>query len=1273
MRFIGTLIFSFLLVSLSAHAQQFHTKTFTPADGQFISDIRTITQDKNGLLWIGTGAKLYNWDGNHLNNIGLKEGILYSGQWDVASSEDRVFSLSGNHPLQITIIKDGNITQQQLSLFVELESIQTALLLVEGTQSQVAVLTRKGELYIWTNGWRKIKTPVHSKIIDINSYQKSLIAINDAGLLLKLDSSSLDLKPLLIDQQDLMPGSKVYQDNDNTWILNPLSQKLFKVQNGELVFISDLPSFAQSEKIIMASDHQGGIFFSDTHQIWHVSTKLDLQVSQSEGLLASPITSLFLDQEHQLWVGQQSGLTLIPDLSLRYYTQSQNLLSDEVTALLELPDIRIIAGHNRGLSIISKNKIEKFPYPGNSDPENRFTRVLDLAWWKNKVWTASYQKGLQSFDIQTGKYSLHDLPPAQMVVTSLEVSPQNTLWIATGASLYELTEPNGQFTLIENGLPQIRQIKFDSYLGSVIITRQGLKVINEKNGSYWVRSKSDKANNAFNFTRMSDESSWVLTMLGPRLIHDNSFDPEELSKRLNRPSFFLIEDRVGSQWIGTDNGLYAKEDFEDSYFQKQGSFLGKDTFRGAALEAHDGKLWFGSDYGLYVKSQLPIAKTNFTPQIHFIDATANGVKINLKHHVKLAATNNFLAVHYQLVTLKDDMNTRVQYFLKGFDKDWSTPTIVHNDWLRYPNLPAGEYQLMIRVVDNLGHELSSLSSEKLTIAQPFWTSNWFYLAIFLIMVLIVISIQRYILMSRFSGRMERNVEARTIQLKSSQASYERLYQRTMAVLSAISDGVVVTDSDKVVLSVNPAAIKILSATQEELIGNSLDEIISPTKNTRAYQQMMQSPGRGGRSIVSFKPKGLNERRIILDASSFSGGTGGIVWVIRDITEEENVANELRKAEKLEALGMLAGGLAHDFNNLLAVILGNVSLLGFADELTEEHRTYVDEAEKAVIRARDLTQRLLTFSKGGSPVKKLANLAELLRESASFILSGSNCTVDFDLQNSVYNVIVDTGQINQVINNLLINASQAMPDGGRILIRASDRQSAPEPLPDGPYVHIAICDQGKGIPDEIKERIFDPFFTTKDQGNGLGLASAYTIIAKHEGLLTFDSKLGKGTSFHIFLPATPDDLPDTKKPSNVLHTGHGRILIMDDQLSVRKILSSQLQGLGYQTLTAEDGQTAIQLFNEYALLLKPPTLVILDLTVPGAMGGVETLHNLQQQHSNFGAIVSSGYNQDPVMANPKKFGFDDVLPKPYNLDQLSKVIAHNMQRVRRGQTGGTQNV
>jgi two-component system cell cycle sensor histidine kinase/response regulator CckA len=389
-------------------------------------------------------------------------------------------------------------------------------------------------------------------------------------------------------------------------------------------------------------------------------------------------------------------------------------------------------------------------------------------------------------------------------------------------------------------------------------------------------------------------------------------------------------------------------------------------------------------------------------------------------------------------------------------------------------------------------------------------------------------------------------------------------------------------------------------------------------------------------------------------------------VLDSMTERQKVEGELLKTQKLESIGILAGGIAHDFNNMLTAVMGYITLAKM--QLTPESKTagFLIEAEKASMRAKELAQKLLTFSKGGEPIKRRAQISGLLKQTIAQVLGDDPLRYDLTCPDDLFLVEFDPTQIEEAFRNILINAMEAMPQNGCVHIRVENVFFGKESLLDqgkGHFVKISIKDEGAGIPPSMLEKVFDPYFSTKPMGNqkgtGLGLSIAHSIIKKHHGLITIESDLGKGTAVDIYLPAAGDHpQPAARIPvgPRIASDGRqGRILVMDDEEIIWDVAGQMLTHLGYETAFAVNGDEAIQIYQDARQQNHPFDAVILDLTIKGGMGGRETIIKLLEIDPLVKAFVSSGYSDDPVVTGFKAYGFTGVIVKPYNIQELGEAL------------------
>jgi len=537
----------------------------------------------------------------------------------------------------------------------------------------------------------------------------------------------------------------------------------------------------------------------------------------------------------------------------------------------------------------------------------------------------------------------------------------------------------------------------------------------------------------------------------------------------------------------------------------------------------------------------------------------------------------------------------------------------------------------------------------------------------------------------YSERLIRKLDDKLLQLEAANktlaAEKERLAlilrakERLALILRSIDDGVIATDQAGRIDLTNKVAEEMTGWSRSEDMGRPLREVlfIINERTGEDRQNEIVEVIKTSRAIDLERDTVLisrdGKRRMIAGHAAplqdQEGKTIGMVMVFRDITEKRKMEEELQKASKLESVGLLAGGIAHNFNNILTAVVGNISLTKTLTSPADERFKLLTQAEKAAGRAKSLTKQLLTFAKGGVPIRKITSISALIKDSAEFALKGSRVRCNFSLSDDLWQAEIDEGQMSQVINNMIINADQAMTEGGIIRLRAENTSLEKERvihgtiLPKGRYVEISIQDQGVGIPKEHLDKIFDPYFTTKQTGSGLGLTASYYIVKKHDGYLAVESEPGRGTTFFIYLPAStremPKEIPASEEAEERLLPGQGRILIMDDEEIVRDIIGKILSALGYEVASAEDGEEAIGIYQEARESGHPFAAVIMDLIIPGGMGGDVAVKKLFEVDPYAKVIVSSGYSTNPIMANFRQYGFCGCLAKPYDIQVLSKTL------------------
>ncbi len=505
--------------------------------------------------------------------------------------------------------------------------------------------------------------------------------------------------------------------------------------------------------------------------------------------------------------------------------------------------------------------------------------------------------------------------------------------------------------------------------------------------------------------------------------------------------------------------------------------------------------------------------------------------------------------------------------------------------------------------------------------------------------------------------------------KQAEESIRQSEELIRNILDTVDENFIVIDRDYRISMANKAYCEQLSLDCNDIIGRhcyGITHSVSRPCYEKGEECAVREAFETGKPHTAFhKHPGPDGQVIHVETKAFpikdaSGNVTSVIETINNITEKLLLEEERLKTQKLESIGTLAGGIAHDFNNLLQGIFGYIAMARLTFDQREKSLAMLEQAEKALQQSVNLTTQLLTFSKGGKPIKKSLALRPIIENAVKFALSGSRTDPQIEIDPDLWPVNGDAGQLGQVIQNIVLNADQAMPLGGVVNIsarnKAAGEMAPPSSLTKGNYVELVIKDKGVGIPQQYLDKIFDPYFTTKEKGSGLGLATSYSIIMNHDGLIQVTSEVGEGTAFSIYVPA----IIEISKREETGHTApialkKKRYLVMDDEEMIRSLLVEQLQELGNEVEVAAHGEATLAMYKEAATAGKPFDVVILDLTIRGGMGGLETVQKLVEMNPAVEALVSSGYSDDPVIANYREYGFKGFLKKPYGIHDLQNVL------------------
>jgi two-component system, cell cycle sensor histidine kinase and response regulator CckA len=506
------------------------------------------------------------------------------------------------------------------------------------------------------------------------------------------------------------------------------------------------------------------------------------------------------------------------------------------------------------------------------------------------------------------------------------------------------------------------------------------------------------------------------------------------------------------------------------------------------------------------------------------------------------------------------------------------------------------------------------------------------------------------------------------ELKKSEEALKESKERFKDLSEATFEAVVFVENG-IIIDVNQRFYEMFNYDHGEIVGKGALDIIAPGVHAMPNEMMALQKGEAYETM-GLKKDGTAFPIEVRPREQYLRGRNIRIIVIRDLTQRKDMEEEVLKSKNLQSVGTLAGGIAHDFNNLLTAIVGNISLARMNTSQNVKITEFLNEAERIAFMGKNLTQQLLTFSRSGEPVRKVVFLGTMLRDVTEKILGSSSVRPRYIIPMDLFPVEVDEDQMKQVIQNMVINAKESMPSGGTIVISCENVNVTPQnklPLIKEEHVRISIRDEGVGILEENISKIFDPYFTTKGMGSqkgvGLGLAICYSIIKNHNGYIMVDSVPGKGTTFQIYLPATKKDIIEVRIEEKVVTQGKGRVLVMDDEEMILKIAKELLQIMGYEVTTAKSGEETIGLYRQAMELKKPFDTVVLDLAIPGGMGGKEVMQELMAIDPHVRGIVSSGYLNDPVVKDFRRYGFLATLTKPYEANELDDKLQNIIKPIR----------
>jgi len=1282
------------------------------------SQVNVIVQDSAGYLWFGTGNGLSKFDGKEFVNFSRKDGI--AANFVESGLVDREGNLWFGHShgsLTRYYLKSGNFENISLWDGGSRPAKVPVYRIRQDSHSTIWFATGGRGLFLMTTDTLIQITTANGLLSDV-VYDLAFLPDGKAWIATANGISLIRYDPIIhrvtcdsLNIAGVSPGNEIralhHDRRGNMWMgimdvgLARINLQA-KSESPDIQFYSGRDGLTGQNIWTIIQDRQGTIWVGSLDEgAFRFEESNDNAgkgsftfISEQNGLGSNFVTTIFEDDERNIWFGTDgSGVSQLRDQSLEIYTKISGLSDESIWKILQDSRGRYWFGHDKGFSSMTfseiRNKTPKVRNYGWIEGQ-RIRHVINIFEdSRGSLWFFPLSTQPVEFHMSTGRMQIVDLELRFGFDQAIAVNEdaQGNLWFGSAyEGLLQFNPQDSSHTLINRSshgisCDSITTIYKDSR-GALWFGTENGGVMRYRDQNFEIYSPQTgyPMMSVASMTEDNQGRMWFITRDDAiyRLDGDNMEPIPDLEGIHGQAVYSLIASG-DDIWLGTNRGIarLSADDFSITHFGHHEGFPIYEANENAVYSDRAGNIWFGTVKGALKvnpenqKKLLVAPKINITKVQVFLEDAIWPINNKFKYN------QNHLTFHFKGISHTVPELVRYRYYLVGFDQRWSP--LVSENYATYSNLSPGNYVFKVLALNADGNWNAAPAELAFEIGAPFWKTWWFYLICFVLIALFLYTLIKYRLqeMEKIRAVLEKKVQERTTELLREKENVEQMNLALMAekerlavTLRSIADGVITTDNAGKIGLINPVAQKICGVTQDEAQDKDLLEVFcvidektalpitDPVRKITDSGKIFSSQNNynnvlftkdGGKKTIAYSGSPIRDK---------DSNVMGVVLVFRDITEQLQIEKELIKSQKLESLGILAGGIAHDFNNILTAITGNISLA--KKNLSTSHKIYhsLEVVEQAASRAEELIQQLLTFSKGGAPIKKTTSIMDLVKESAEFVLRGSKIKCDLHFEDAIFPVDVDPGQISQVIHNIILNAFQAMPSGGNIDISARNviiAAGRKVPVDEGTYVLVEIRDNGPGIEKQYLQKIFDPFFTTKADGNGLGLASSYSIMKRHGGHISAESEIGKGSTFSLYMPAATKAVPLKIEKEEVDLQGCGKILIMDDEYFVRDTASEMLSFLGFEVDCVKDGQEVIERYQSARLKNEPYDLVIMDLTIPGGMGGEAALKKLLALDPHVRAVVSSGYSGDPIMANYRKYGFKGCLKKPFSLEEMGRLM------------------
>jgi len=1288
-------IYVFILHCDMLWGQSYLVHRYTEAEGLPSATVYDITQDKAGRIWVATRSGIASYDGVAWEKYNVEDGlpvlsfsrVKIEGKKRIWAMGQTNYSICFAENLENPTwycIDNVMATIPPDMYFTCIELIE---MYINGSKLPVICVgtSKYGVFLLVGKIWKRIDMSSglpDNRVNALLANGNTLYTATNKGLTeIRVDSSgNINVDNRINTSLNLPPGSiealcfedknkyKGYHSNQSRiWLYTHEWLGYFDEKTlVKKIYTVRAPLVRKEDSVSIQYDYRNGVYLGSHYQLLYFNCKTLLweEILPEAGLAGGGSNALFIDREKNIWIACDRGLSNIVSRRFTNFNSKSGLLENEVTSILEYEPGKFVMGHNIGLTFYNGHRFTALPLIPKDIKDLVLFRVLEMRNDSQKnIWVAFSKGGLLKIS-PNKKVTNYGLPQKCEKVTSVFVDKTDRVIVGTDKGAFILKSSG--FTRVEDS-PETSIRRLFGHSGTLgYIAGMGTGIYAFQSDK-WVnyRTRTDSMANSV-YCLIEYHRNYILagTLKGLYTIKNNTLEPVSFSSVIeNRPVYSILAEPGRTLWFGTDNGTVRWNGEEARRYSINQGLIGQETNRDAFIKDSRGRVWIGTNNGISIYDgafDSPLSETT-PPYVYLLRIETPGKKIPLlpSSPIELSYSENNVTFYFRGISFEDEKAIRFKSKLEGYDNDWSEESYPYNQAIRYSNLPFGKYNFCIKARNASGVWSDVVKSGRITIFRPFYLQWWFFLLLLVVIGSILYSISRYFAEKRYSANLEREVIERTDQLQTVEKQYRIIFEES-------KDMVFISTPDGRFIDINPAGVELFGYnSREEALNTRAISIYKNPEDRERFKYAIETNGFVKDFEFELKRKdgepinGLITANLVKDKNGNSIAYRGI---IRDITKQKKLEQQLVQAQKMEAIGTLAGGIAHDFNNILGVIIGYTELA--LDEIPPKSNAHqnMEQVLTAAGRAVDLVKQILAFSRQTDRKRRPLNLIPIIKETLKLMRSTIPANIEirhfFNVEKNI--IEADATQMHQVIINLCTNAAHAMKESGGILelrldevIMDEETISTHKDIKAGHYIRIMVSDTGHGIPEIVMKRIFEPYFTTKrtGEGTGMGLAVIHGIVKSHGGDITVFSQPGKGTTFLIFLPLIDAEVEEKNFPSLEIPGGTESILLIDDEVALVQAEFQALNKLGYKVETLSNPLEALQHFRE-----NPDryNLIISDIAMP-RMTGIQLAMEIRRINPAIPIILSSGFSSSITIEQIKSLGIDDFVMKPIIKNELARIV------------------